>query len=107
MSVETWLAIAAVGVATYLTRASFIVAAHRIPLSDRARRSLRFIPLAVLPAIAAPAVVHAGDVSAIAPRLAAAALAGVVAWRTRSVPLTIALGLAALALLQLLGLRVG
>jgi branched-subunit amino acid transport protein len=51
-----WLTIAAMAVATYLTRAPMFLALARRPLPPRVRLWLRLVPLAVLPALALPMV---------------------------------------------------
>lgn len=106
MSPEGWLALVALGVATYATRASFVVPGDRVRLPRVVRRSLRFIPIAVLSAIAAPAIVAAGgsgDLLAAPARVGAAVAAGIVAWRGQVLPLALFVGLITLLVLQLAG----
>ena len=62
-------------------------------------RFLHFVPIAVFAALVAPSLQGSRGEGGI--RIAAAALAGVVAWRTRHLALTIAAGLAAFWLLRL------
>ena len=65
------------------------------------KRGLRFVPPAVLSAIILPEVlIRDGSLAPVNPRLAAAVLAGLVAWRTRSAVLSIVVGMAALLALQ-------
>ena len=62
-------------------------------------QALRCVPPAVMAAIIAPPLFFAGGAPTIGPelpRVAAAALATVVAWRTRSTWLTVVLGMLAL-----------
>ena len=63
-------------------------------------RFLHFVPIAVFAALVTPSVEGPRGEGGI--RVAAAALAGVVAWRTRHLAATIAAGLAAFWLLRLL-----
>ena len=98
-----WIAIVAVGVVTFLLRASFIAFAdpHRFPAFFR--RALAFVPPAVLAAIVAPGLLmHQGalDLSTANPRWMAGVLAIAVAARTRSVLAAIVSGMGALWLLQ-------
>jgi branched-subunit amino acid transport protein len=106
MPAEGWVSLLAIGAATYLSRAAFIVAADRVSLPAAVRRGLRFIPIAVLTAIAAPAIVDpsaSGTFVAAPARVGAAAIAGLVAWRARSLPFALAVGLALLLALQVAG----
>ena len=95
-----WIAILLGGAGTYAMRASFIVTAHRLatvpPWADRV---LRQIPPAALAALVLPALVRPeGEVDLTQPRLWVGLLAGIVAWRTRSVLLTLLVGLGGLML---------
>ncbi|HVM41632.1 MAG TPA: AzlD domain-containing protein, partial [Acidimicrobiia bacterium] len=66
-----------------------------------AQRLLRQIPPAALASIVVPALVRpGGELGLWQPRLAAGLLAGLVAWRTRNVALTLVVGMAALMLLE-------
>jgi branched-subunit amino acid transport protein len=99
-----WIAIAAVGLGTYLVRASFLAVAHRVAeIPARWRTPLRLIPPAVLAALVAPAVLRPdGVVVLLGPRAIAGAIAlGVAVW-TRSVLATILVGLAAAVGLEVL-----
>ena len=60
MRASVALTIAGMAVATYLTRASLLLALARRPLPPRLRLWLRLIPLAVLPALAVPMVMAPG-----------------------------------------------
>ena len=100
-----WPALVAAGLVTYLTRLSFIALLGRFELSPLAARALRFVPPAVLSAIVLPELVlRSGelDLSWHNARLLAGIVAALVAWRTRNVLLTIAVGMAALWGLQAL-----
>ena len=62
-------------------------------------RFLHFVPIAVFAALVAPSLEGSRGEGGI--RVTAAALAGVVAWRTHNLAATIAVGLAAFWLLRL------
>jgi branched-subunit amino acid transport protein len=107
--VTLWLLILLAGALTFATRLSFIALLDRLRLPAWFGRALRFVPLAVLPAIILPETATRGgvlDLSWRNPQLLAGALAVVVAWRTGSALLTIGAGLLALLAAQaLLGIR--
>jgi len=94
-----WVVLAAGGLATYLTRLSFIALAHRGTPPEWVARPLGFVPTAVLSALILPAVVTPQgslEFDMAMPRVLAAAAAVVVAWRTRSVLLTLVVGMGVL-----------
>ena len=98
-----WLLILAVGLITYATRLSFIVLLDRMDVPEWFTRALRFVPAAVLSAIIAPELVSyngALDLSLRNPQLLSGVLAVLVAWRTKSIFLTILAGMAAYLILQ-------
>ncbi len=91
------------GVATYVTRLSFIYLLGKLPMPDWLRCGLRFVPVAVLSAIILPQVAArngAIDLSLRNPQLLAGAVAVGVAWRTKNVILTMVVGMAALLIFQ-------
>lgn len=97
-----WLAIIGMGVITYAIRLTPILLLERFELSPALRQALRFVPVAVLSAIIVPELVMMGggvDVSLGNGRLLAGLLAILVAWRTKNVLWTIAIGMGALWLL--------
>jgi branched-subunit amino acid transport protein len=101
--VNLWLIIILSGLTTYGIRLSFIAAHGRVAMPLWATRALTFVPMAVLSAIILPEVVVRNelvDLSAGNPRWIAALLAVLVAWRTKNVWLTIAIGMLALYALQ-------
>ena len=103
---EIWLTIVLAGLLTFLTRLSFIYLLGRWQPPAWLARALRFVPPAVLSAIIFPEVlIHDGALNLAVGnlRLWAALIAVLVAWRTRSVLLTIAAGMAGLYLLTWLG----
>ncbi|MBP6471381.1 MAG: AzlD domain-containing protein [Chloroflexi bacterium] len=101
-----WIAIIGMGIITYALRLGPILLMERIEISGTARQALRFVPAAVLSAIIFPELLMPGgalDISLGNERLLAGLLAAVVAWRTKNVLWTIAMGMAALWLLQAVG----
>ncbi len=91
------------GVLTYGIRLSFIFLLGQMELPDDVRRALRFVPPAVLSALVLPELLMpAGhlDLSMGNPRWLAGLVAGLVAWRTKSVALTFVAGALALLVLQ-------
>jgi branched-subunit amino acid transport protein len=102
----TWLIILCMGAVTYAIRLSLIAAIGRIEAPPLVQRGLRFVPPAVLSAIIFPEVLApsgALDLSLGNLRLLAGILAALVAWRTKNVLLTIAVGMAALWVLMAVG----
>ncbi|MCA9925026.1 MAG: AzlD domain-containing protein [Anaerolineales bacterium] len=98
-----WLIIIGMGIITYLIRLTPILLLERVGLRDELRQALRFVPAAVLSAIVFPELLMPDgtlDISLGNERLLAGLLAGVVAWRTKNVLITIAVGMAALWILQ-------
>jgi len=98
-----WLIIIGMGVITYAIRLSMIVMSGQIQLGDHLQRALRFVPPAVLSAIILPEIVQPGgtlDVSLGNERLLAGLIAIVVAWYTKNMIWTVAVGMIALWILQ-------
>ncbi len=99
-----FLVVIGMGAITYGLRAGSLLLAERLPHSAWLISFLRFVPVAVLSAITALVVLFPNDrlnFSPITnPRLLAAAVAILVAWRTRSMLATFAVGMAALWILQ-------
>jgi branched-subunit amino acid transport protein len=99
----TWLVILGMGLVTYAIRLSLIALLGRMQVPPLVQRGLRFVPPAVLSAIIFPELLRpsgALDVSLTNLRLLAGSLAALVAWRTRNVLLTIAVGMAAMWILM-------
>lgn len=99
-----WVAFAAVGIATYLFRLSFVPLLDRLgAIPPRVAGTLRFIPPAVFASLLAPRLVSVSAPLGATPHLAyappellAAGLAALVAWRTRNLLATIGVGMLAL-----------
>ena len=101
-----WLIFILIGIAAFLIRISFIALIGRRQFPEWLRRALRFVPAAVFAAIVVPELVYrAGVFTPFSPQLGAGLVAIVVAWRTRSVLLTIGGGIAVLWLLNTLMAR--
>ena len=85
-------------------RASFLAAADRVAnVPEGIQRLLRQIPPAALASLVLPALLRPhGSFDLAQGRLAAGVLAGLVAWRTRSVALTLGVGLGALLVIEAL-----
>jgi len=101
-----WFVIVAIGVLAFCLRLSFIYLFGRMDIPPMLRRALRFVPVAVIPALVLPAILirdGSFDVSLGNERMIAGALAAVVAWRTRNMLLTISAGMISLWILQGIG----
>lgn len=96
-----WLVIVVAGIVTFALRLSFIAFLGRVELGPLARRALGLLPAAALAALVAPAVFYQGETLEVSlgnEQLLAAAVAALVAWRTRNTLLTLASGMLALYL---------
>ena len=101
-ALKLWVVIVVVGLLNYLSRLSFIAVFARRSIPPLLGRALRYVPAAMLTALIVPMVVgmpveHGPDAH---PRVLAAALAGAVAFATRSTLATLAAGMVALWTLQ-------
>jgi branched-subunit amino acid transport protein len=98
-----WLMLLVIGAITYAIRLSCIGLLGQRDMPALLLKALRFVPIAVLPAIILPQLFLRNNTLALSlqnPRWIAGILAGVVAWRTRNVLLTIAVGMIALWILE-------
>ena len=98
-----WWVMIISGLATFAIRATFIILVGQREIPELLRRALHFIPPAVLTAIILPELVlprGSLDLSLTNPNLLAGIVAVLVAWRTRSVLLTIVVGMAVFWLMQ-------
>ncbi len=101
---SAWVIFFVLGGLTYLTRFAFIALWGRLRLPAWVQRALNFVPVAVLSAIILPELVRSDGHLNLAlnnPRLLAGAVAALVAYRTRSILLTILVGMAVFWLLRL------
>ncbi|MBM3345577.1 MAG: AzlD domain-containing protein [Betaproteobacteria bacterium] len=83
-SLDAWILIAIMTVVSFLPRAVFLLFAPDLALPEPVKRALRYVPAAVFPALIMPAVLITDgriDFSADNARLAAAAVAALVAVR--------------------------
>ena len=102
-TLKLWVVILAVGLLNYLSRLSFIAVFARRTMPPLLARALRYVPAAMLTALIVPMIAvdpAAGHAMVFNPRIAAAAIAGVVAFYTRSSLWTMGTGMAALWVLQ-------
>jgi branched-subunit amino acid transport protein len=100
---QFWVLIVVLAVGTWSMRSLPIMLHGRVPHPPWLERFLRHVPVAALTALVVPAslYVHTGDVYTLAPaRIAAAAVALVVALRTKNVLVTLIVGMAVLWLGQ-------
>ncbi len=103
-----WVIIMVAGLLTFAIRLSFIVLLHNVAVPLWFQRALDFVPPAVLSAIILPELVARSGTLDLSPgnaRLIAGVLAGLVAWRTKNVLLTIVVGMLGLIVLQALGMQ--
>ncbi|MCE7765090.1 AzlD domain-containing protein [Pseudomonas putida] len=102
-----WITFALIGLGTFAIRLSFIELHSVLRIPPLFRRALAYVPASVLAALVLPAVVfpdrHA-EFDWMNPQIPAAALAALVAWRTRSTLLTLVVGMGALWALKHWGL---
>lgn len=98
-----WLCFLAIGLATTLPRASFIVLGSRVSLPPALERALRYAPAAALAALIAPELLLGQNAApAVGPELAAGVTAGFAAWRFRNPWLPFIAGMGVLWLLRAL-----
>jgi branched-subunit amino acid transport protein len=103
-TLKLWTLIVVVGALNYLSRLSFIAFFARREMPPLLARALKFVPAAMLTALVVPMVMQPSLVptDAVGPRVAAALVAGAIAWRWRSEIATIGAGMAALWALKAL-----
>jgi branched-subunit amino acid transport protein len=102
-----WLAVVGAGAITFALRLSFIALLGRVEIPLLFSRALRFVPAAVFTAVVVPLLFYADgalEVSIGNERLLAGIAAILIAWRTRSVLLTLVGGMVTLWMLQAIGL---
>lgn len=99
---EAWILIGIMTVVSFLPRASFLLIAPNLALPEPIKRALRFVPAAVFPALVMPAVLmteHGIDLSSNNARLAAAAVAALVALRRGNTFIVVIAGMITLHLM--------
>lgn len=100
-----WFSIIIIGLLTLGIRLSFMLFMGKTRIVPMVQQALRFVPVAVLSALIAPALFLPGgslNLSLGNIRLIAGIVAIFVAWRTKNVLLTIVIGMACLLILQAL-----
>jgi branched-subunit amino acid transport protein len=98
------------GVVTFLLRLSFIQLTGQIDLLLRFQEALRLVPAVVFPALVVPALLFRDgvlDLSLGNGRLIAGMVAVTVARLTKSLPLTVTIGMTTLWILQAIAARGG
>ncbi|HYH52317.1 MAG TPA: AzlD domain-containing protein [Acidimicrobiia bacterium] len=102
MNSTTWGTILLAGIGTFAMRASFIAAADRLAyIPPWVHRLLRQIPAAALASLVLPALVRPeGQLDLAHPRFVAGIVAALVAWRTKNVTATLAVGMGLVMILQ-------
>ena len=102
-----WLVFILGGIGTYLIRASFIALGARVELPSWCRRALKYVAPAVFAAIVLRPVVGDDGLGALVvpdARVLAAAVAALVAYRTKNITSVLVVGMVTLWLLQWVGL---
>ncbi len=102
---KIWLIMIALGIGTFLIRVSFLAIFGKREVLPLLQRALRFIPASVLSALVIPQILTRNnqlDISPGNPQVYAGIVAGLVAWRTKNVLLTLVAGLAAFLILNTL-----
>jgi branched-subunit amino acid transport protein len=100
-----WLLFIALAAGTFALRFSFIYLFGKVEMPDWLRRALRFVPASVLAALVFPALTYpngALDLTLGNVRLLAGIGGALVAWKTRNVLWTIAVGMVLFWVLQAL-----
>lgn len=97
-----WIVIVAGGILTFLVRASFVAFAHRLTeVPPVLTEALRMIPPAALAALTVPAMLRTGgELDLVSARSIAGLIAAIIAFRTKNVIATMAVGLVAVFLLS-------
>lgn len=102
-----WVVFGVAGLATYAMRGSFLLLGDRVRLPPWTEAPLRYVAPAAFAAITVPATLGEDGLSNLVPPSAevfGVVAAGLVVWRTRNIPLCLAVGVAVLAVLQWVGL---
>lgn len=100
---KAWLAIGLIALVTFLERASFILLLSQWEMPEWFQRALRYVPVAVFPALIAPMFFRtngAYDFAFDNLKIWAGLFALLVAWRTKNLLATIVAGMVALWVLQ-------
>lgn len=101
--ISLWLFFVLLAAGTFALRLSFIYLFGKVEMPGWLRRALRFVPASVLAALVFPALAYPNgvlDLSLENVRLLAGIGGALVAWKTRNVLWTIAVGMVLLWVLQ-------
>lgn len=104
-SFSIWLLFIVIALGTFTLRFSFIYLFGKLDMPDWLRRALRFVPASVLAALVFPALTYSNgalDLSLGNVHLLAGIGGALVAWKTRNVLWTIAVGMVLFWMLQAL-----
>ena len=101
-STAIWATVILAGAGTYAIRVSFMLVADRFDdLPPTVTRVLRMIPPAALAALTVPAVLRPdGELDVTNPRFAAAVLAGIAGYFSKSALVTLVVGFASLSVIE-------
>ena len=103
---QVWLVIAGVALITLLTRSSFLIMGNRVSLPERVQHGLRYAPVCALMALITPELFLIDGVINLSisnAKLIAGIAAGAVVLVTRSMIVTIVLGMLVFSAVRLLG----
>ncbi len=109
-SLKLWFVIFVVGALNYFSRLSFIAFFARRSVPPMLARALRYVPAAMMTALIVPMILPGPplvDPLLPTPKMLAAVVAFVVAWRTHSTLKTLIAGMVALWLLAALAAWIG
>lgn len=102
-----WVIFILIGVGTFIIRLSFIALMSKVDeVPEGVRKTLRFVPAAVLTAIIVPALLTADNEILISfgnERLLAGIIAAFVAWKTENVIATIGIGMVSVWVFESIG----
>lgn len=104
-SIDTWITIGLLTLATILTRSSFFLLGHAVKFPPKVQHALRYAPAAALAAIIAPDLLLSGGSVSFAwanPKLLAAIGAGLFFVSTRHLLGTIVVGMALFTVFRLM-----
>ena len=103
IGLSVWLLFLALAAGTFALRFSFVYLFGKVEMPDWLRRALRFVPASVLAALVFPALTYTNgalDLSLGNVRLLAGLGGALVAWKTKNVLWTIAVGMVLFWILQ-------
>lgn len=104
MSEALWIAILGMALATFPTRASFLVFGHGLRFPPALVRALGYVPVAVLTAIVVPEALAPGGVANLSPSnpyLVGTLVAGLIAWKTGRTLLAVLVSFGVFALMRM------